>query len=152
MAKLFINALIFGVCLQLICYLMWAFNVFGGLLLYPFGDVSMLSTTFSINVYSALIGIGGGVAIGLAALLLKQGVYAVFAMLLWAIGCMFNVIQSFFLAIPNTIASFLPNSTNPLPAVDGVYPTNPLIIVLGVIFAFAAWMYLFGLVIQRDVT
>ena len=147
MAKLFISALIFGLSLQVTCYLFWAFNFFGGLIEYPLGDVSGLSSVFSINTYSVLIGIGGGLAIGLAALLLKQGTYAIYAMLLWAIGCMFNITQTFFLAIPNTIGALLPPETNPNPA---AFPVNPLIVVLGVVFAFAAWMYMFGLVIQRD--
>ena len=149
MAKLFISALIFGLSLQVTCYLFWAFNFFGGLIEYPLGDVASLSSLFSINVYSVLIGIGGGLAIGLAALLLKQGTYAIYAMLLWAIGCMFNIIQTFFLAIPNTIGALFPPETNPNPA---AFPVNPLVVVLGVVFAFAAWMYMFGLVIQRDST
>jgi hypothetical protein len=142
------NALFFGVALQIICYLVWAFDVFGGLMVYPYGDVAALTGDggiFNLDVYNTLIGIGGGIAIGLAGLLLKQGVYAVFAMLLWAIGCITNVINSFFLAIPNTIASFIPESTNPLPG-----QVHPFTVVIGIIFAVAAWLYLFGLVIQRE--
>jgi hypothetical protein len=111
------------------------------------GDISSLENTFSINIYSALIGVGGAALIGLAALLLKQGVYAVYAMLLWGIGVMFSVVQTFILAIPNTLAALLPASTNPNPA---LFPTNPLIIVISMFFAFGAWMYMFGLVIQRE--
>jgi hypothetical protein len=150
MAKLFVSALVFGLSLQLVCYLFWAFDFFGGIISYPFGDAaSAVSSVFSINAYSVLIGVGGSLAIGLAALLLRQGTYAIYAMLIWAIGCMFNIIQTFFLAIPNTIGALLPVETNPNPA---VFPINPLIVVVGVIFVFAAWMYLFGLVIQRDTT
>jgi len=134
-----------AVALQAAAYLFWAFNVFGGLIVYPLGDISALNNVFSINTYSALIGIGGAALIGLAGLLLKQGVYAVYAMLLWAIGVMFSVVQTFVLVIPNTLAAFLPEATNPLPG-----STNPLIIVISLFFAFGAWMYMFGLVIQRE--
>ena len=145
--KLFINFLVLAVALQVVCYLFWAFDVFGGLIDYPLGDISSLENTFSINIYSALIGVGGAALIGLAALLLKQGVYAVYAMLLWGIGVMFSVVQTFILAIPNTLAALLPASTNPNTA---LFPTNPLIIVISMFFAFGAWMYMFGLVIQRE--
>jgi len=147
--KLFINALVFGVAVQVVCYLFWAFNFFGGLISYPLGDVSALSSVFSIDVYSVLIGVGGSLAIGLAALLLRQGTYAIYAMLLWAIGSMFKLIQTFFLAIPNTLASLIPPESNPNPA---LFPVSPFIVVIGIVFAFGAWMYLFGLVIQRDPT
>lgn len=145
--KLFMNALIFGVSVQLVSYLFWAFNFFGGIIAYPLGDVSSLSSVFSVDAFSVLLGIGGGLAIGVAALLLRQGTYAIYALILWAIGSMFKVIQTFFLVIPNTIAGLFPPSTNPNPA---LFPVNPIVVVLGIIFVFAAWMYLFGLVIQRE--
>ncbi|MFA5366220.1 MAG: hypothetical protein WC325_13645 [Candidatus Bathyarchaeia archaeon] len=148
MAKLFINYLILGVSVQAVCYLFWAFNLFGGLIEYPLGDVSSLSTLFSIDTFSVLIGIGGAIGIGLAALLLKQGTYAIYAMLLWAIGCMFKVVQTFVLVIPNTIGALLPASTNPNPA---LFPVNPILVVVSLFFALGAWLFMFGLVIQRDV-
>ena len=149
MAKLLIEFLVFGVSVQAVCYLFWAFNVFGGLASYPLGNASSLTSVFDISVYSVLIGIGGGVAIGLAALLLKQGIYALYAMLLWAIGVMFNVIRTFVLVIPNMILAFLPSSTNPNLS---AFPINPIVVVVSSFFAFGAWMYMFGLVIQRDTT
>jgi hypothetical protein len=80
-------------------------------------------------------------------LLLKQGTYAVYAMLLWAIGVMFNLISTFLLVIPNTLSALLPASTNPNP---DLFPVNPLIVVIVLIFTFGAWWYMFGLTIQRD--
>lgn len=144
--KLFVNALVFGVALQLTSYLLWAFNVFGGIISYPLGDVSSLNNIFSLSLFDAVIGVGGAAAIGLAALLLRQGTYAIYAMLLWGIGSMFKVIQTFFLVIPNTLGALIPPEANPNPA---VFPVNPLIVVLAAIFLFAAWVYLFKLVIQR---
>lgn len=145
--KIMVNFLVLAIALQLVSYLFWAFDSFGGVIEYPLGDVSSLENMFSINTFSVLIGVGGAVGIGLAALLLKQGTYAIYAMLLWAIGCMFSIIQTFILVIPNTLSALLPASTNPNPA---LFPVNPLIVVVSVIFAFGAWMYFFGLVIQRE--
>ena len=49
--KLFINFLVFAVAVQVVCYLFWAFNVFGDLIVYPLGDVTSFSIVFSINSY-----------------------------------------------------------------------------------------------------
>lgn len=147
--KIFYNFLLFGVAFQLVAYVLWAFNFFGDYISYPLGDVSKLSTVFSMDVYSVLLGVGGALAIGVAAWLLKVGVNAIYAMLLWAIGTMFNIIQTFFMAIPNTIGALIPAEINPDPA---LFPVNPLVVAIGILFAFAAFMYLFGLVIQRDPT
>ena len=74
--------------------------------------------------------------------------YAIYAMLLWAIGCMFKVVQTFVLVIPNTIGALLPEATNPNPA---LFPINPLIILVSLFFTFGAWIFMFELVIQRPV-
>jgi|WetSurMetagenome_2_1015567.scaffolds.fasta_scaffold125096_2 hypothetical protein len=145
--KLFYNYLLLAVCIQLVAYMIWAFDWFGGLVSYPLGDVASLTSIFDINVYTVLIAGVGAAAIGLAAVLLRQGIYALYAMLLWAIGVMFKIVSTFVLVIPNMITAFLPASTNPNPA---LFPVNPLIVIISFIFVFAAWWYLFGLVIQRD--
>lgn len=137
----------FGVALQIVCYLLWAFNVFGGLVEYPLGDVSSIQNVFSIDAYSILLGVGGAAIIGVASLLLRPGTYAIYAMLLWGIGTGFKVIQTFFLAIPNTIGALIPASTNPNPA---VFPVNPIAVAVTVIIGYAAFWWLFSLVIQRD--
>lgn len=149
MAKIFISALIFGVALQVTCYLFWAFNAFGGIMNYPLGDVSSVTNVFSLNVNSGLLSVIGISVIGVAALLLRQGTYAIYAMIIFAIGCMFTVFQTFFLAIPNTIGALIPPEANPNPS---VFSVNPIIIAISAIFLFSAWMYFFGLVIQRDAT
>lgn len=148
MAKIFIPALTFGVALQLFAFLSWAFNIFGGLAEYPLGDVSSVTGVFDISLFSVLLGIGGAIGIGLAGLLLKQNTYAIMGMLLWGIGCMFNIVQKFFLVIPNTLGLMLPAETNPNP---GLFSINPIVMAVGGIFAFIAWLYIFGLVIQREI-
>jgi hypothetical protein len=146
MNKLFLEILPFGVALQIICYLMWAFDVFGGRLQYPLGDVTAVQNVFSIDVYSVLLGIGGAAVIGIASLLLKTGTYAIYAMLLWGIGVAFKVVQTFFLAIPNTIGALIPEAVNPLPG-----QVNPIAVAVAVIVGYAAFWWLFSLVVQRDV-
>jgi hypothetical protein len=146
MAKLFINALIFGIAFQLTCYMFWAFSSFGGLIQYPFGnanEVANINSMFSLNLWSALVG-GTGVVISIAALLLRQGTYALYAMLLFAIGVFFPIVSTFVLAIPNTIAG-LASSMGLSAAVTGPFATF-----IGVICVFGGFMYVFGLVIQRD--
>lgn len=149
MAKVFISALIFGVALQVVCYLFWAFDFFGGTITYPLGDVSSITNIFSLNLNSGLLAIVGMSVIGLAAFLLHQGSNAIYAMVIFAIGCMFTVFQTFFLAIPNVIGSLIPPEANPNPS---AFAVNPIIVAISAIFLFSAWMYFFGLVIQKDAT
>lgn len=145
MGKLMINFLIWTVAIQTVAYLFWAFDLSGGRVVYPV-DISTLQNIFSpLDTYSALIGLGGAALIGLAALLLKQGVYAIYAMLLWGIGVMFNVVRTFIIVIPNTLAALLPEATNPLSG-----QTNPLITVVLFWFLFGAWLAFFGYVMQRE--
>lgn len=140
--------IVFAVSLQVTCYLFWAFNIFGGRIEYPLGDVASLSSLFSIDAFSVLVGVGGAVGIGLAMLLLKQGTYAIYAMLLWGFGCVFNVIKTFVLVVPNTIGALLPAATNPNPS---LFPVNPLLVVIVFFFSFGAWWFLLSLVLQREI-
>jgi hypothetical protein len=113
---------------------------------------------FDISAFSVLVGIGGSIAIGIAGLLLRQGTYAIYAVLLWAIGNFFPFVRDFFLTIPNTIAALIPPESNPFAYPNGVFDptvsplTSPLFIIISSIFAFGAFMYMFGLVFQRDMT
>jgi hypothetical protein len=146
MAKLFYDLLLLGVAIQLSCYLLFQFNFFGGLISYPLGSISQLygsGSIFSITVYGAIIGGAGAVAILVVGLLTRAGVYAIFALLIWAIGCIVTYIYPFFIAIPNTIGAFI--DTTGLPSTI----TNTFVIFLTVIFLMAGFWYLFGLVIQR---
>ena len=149
MAKLFISSLIFLVALQITCYLFWAFNFFGGLVEYPLGDISSLQTLFVVDKDTIILAIIGGTAIGFASLILRQGINAVYATIIWAVGCMFTVFRTFFLAIPNTIGALFPPETNPNPV---LFPINPFVVVISFVFLFGAWWFFFGLVVQRDQT
>ncbi len=79
-------------------------------------------------------------------LLLKPGTYAIYAMLLVAIGMMFNIVQTFVLAIPQTMAALIPEDINPIPG-----SPNPIGIAIAVVSGYAAFWWFFSLVIQRDV-
>lgn len=143
--KLFMTALYFGLCLQLSAYLCWAFQVFGSSFTYPINtDALNLTGVFDITGFNALIGLSGAAAIMIGGLLLRQGTYAVFAMLLWGIGAFFPIVSTFFLALPNTITALI-SATGASSDI-----TNPLLVVVSAIFAFAATIYLFGLVLQRE--
>ena len=147
MNRLFLEILPFGVALQITCYIFWAFNIFGSSLQYPLGDVNSIQSVFSVDVFSVLLGLGGAAIIGVAALLFRPNTYAIYAMLLFALGCAFKVVQTFFLAIPNFIAALIPVETNPSVT---AFPIHPFIVVITVIVGYAAFWWLFSLVLQRD--
>lgn len=147
MNKLFTELLPFGIALQIAAYVLWAYNVFGGLVQYPLGDVSSITGIFDVNVYSVLLGVGGAAIIGVASLMLRTGITAVYAMLLWGFGVAFRVVQTFFLAIPNTIGALIPAELNPDPA---LFPVNPIGVIVSIVIGYAAFWWLFSLVIQRD--
>ena len=140
MGNLFYNMMLFGICVQLSCYLFWAFNVTGNLIQFPLGsaaDINNLNNMFSINLWTFLIG-GAGIAISVVSLLMRSGTYAIYALLISAIGVFFNVVKGFVFAVPNVISALFPGS-----------PTGPITYVVGVIVMFAGFIYLFELAIQR---
>jgi hypothetical protein len=151
------DILVFGICLEIVSYLVWAINGIGGLIQYPFGnaaDMLNLQNAFSIDIWMALIS-GTGVIIGIAALLLRQGTYALYALLIFAIGVFYRIVVPILIVIPNTIAALLPESTNPNFTIVGglpVYGINPFQVVLGIIVGFAIFVFMFELVTQRKIS
>ena len=155
--RMFYTLLVFGISVQIAAYLFWAFEVVPGIA-YP---VSMENTMnwFSLETFQwqFLMGVGGAVGIGLAMLLLRQGTYAIYAILIWVLGVFLPFTSGFFLAIPNTVGALIPetfwNATNPF-GVDatGSYPTHPLMVVIVLIFAFAGWIMMMELLTQRNIS
>jgi len=145
----FETLLVFGVAFQIVAYLFWAFDVCP-FIEYPI-SVDSIQNSFTITPFSLMFAGAGAAAIGLAAMLLRAGTYAVYAMLLWAIGTILPVVSNFFLAIPNTLGALMPflfsanAPSNPFPG-----ETNPLFAVIIVIFTFSAYWFLFRLVTQRN--
>ena len=147
MNTLFKDLTLLYVCLNVFAYLFWQFNIFGGSIVYPFGsaaDLTNISSWFSINLFSGLVG-AGAIGIGLAALLLKANTYAVYAMVIFGVGIMFNIVQKFLLAIPNTLGALIPEAINPTPG-----SINPISIAIGVIVAYAVFWALFNTIFQRE--
>lgn len=103
---------------------------------------------FNLSPFNLMFATGTAAVIGVAALLLRQGTYALYAMLIAGITMIIGPIQNFIMAIPNTLSLLIPASTNPNPA---LFAENPILIVIRLIFAFAAYWFIFGLVIQRDI-
>jgi hypothetical protein len=142
-SSLFFNMMLFAICLQMGCYLTWAFQAFGPSFSYPLSPLN-LSTNgiFSINLWSGLIG-GTGILIGVGMLLLRQNTYAIYAILLMAFGIFFNIVQTFIFAIPNTLAAIFSSANVPSAA------TVPIQLVVGEIVLFAGFIYLAEMAVQR---
>ena len=137
----------FFIALQIFCFLTWAFNIFGGAIQYPLGSVTDLTNTaswFGITPFSALVG-AGAITIGIVALLFKANTYAIYAMLLFGVGIMFDIVQKLLFAIPNTILALTPEAINPTPG-----STNPILVAITVLIGYAAFWYIFNLVVQRN--
>ena len=158
MSNLMYDILVLGICMEIVSYLMWAFQVIPPTIFkYPFGnaaDMLNMQNMFKLDIWMALIS-GSGVVIGVAALLLRQGTYALYALLIFAIGVFYRVVVPFLIVIPNTIAALLPDSTNPNFTMVGgvpVYGINPIQVVIGLIVGFAIFIFMLELVLQRKVS
>ncbi len=150
LSKFFTNLLVFAVAINCVVYLFGAFNV-DPLVRNPM-NLSSFQSWFDLSPFNIMLTGATAAVIGLAAVLLRQGTYAIYAMLLWALGMIITPIRNFILAFLLLIGGWLRDSTNPFPAVNGVYPPNPIVIVISLLFAFAAYWFIFGLVIQRDIS
>lgn len=147
--KLFYSLLTLGIALQITAWIFWVFNVCP-YITYPLGNAQALEDIFSINIYDIMFTGAGLVVIGLAGMLTRQGTYMIYGMVIWAIGTILPFIRNTFLAIPNTIGGLLNLVTS------SYAEAETYVIVLttafSIIFAYAAFWFLFNLVIQRDVT
>lgn len=147
-SKLFWSMLWFGICLQIAAYLTYAYRFFGDNIVYPITSTANILGVFSIDVYTIAFTGAGAAAITLGAIITRQGTYALYATLIWGIGCFIVNVKDFFLAIPNTIGALIPMDTNPDPS---TYLIHPLVSVLAVFATIAIWCTLFGFAMQRDV-
>jgi hypothetical protein len=143
--KFFTNLLILGLSVNIVLYLFGAFN-FDPQVQIP-GSLSTMTSWFNLTPFNLLFTGATAAIVGVAALLLRQGTYAIYAMLLAALGMVISPVSAFILAVPNLLGMLLPAATNPNPT---LFPINPIIVVVSLIFAFAAYWFIFGLVIQRD--
>lgn len=148
MNKLFAEILPFLFALQIIAYLLWAFDVFSGKISYPLGDISSIDSIFSIDEFSILLGVGGGILIGVVSFLFKPGVYAIYALLIWVFGVTFRAVQTFLLVLPNTLGALIPNVAC---VTIGGELVNPIAISVTVIVGWALFWWCSSLIFQRDV-
>jgi hypothetical protein len=140
--------LFFMVALETACFLTNAFNVFGGVITYPMGTLSSMTSLgnyFQLTPFTALMGLGGAAAVTIVGILTRSGTYALYAVLIFGIGAFLPIVQYFILALPNTIGALVAAS-----GLDSsIY--NPLIVVLGVYVAIWGALFMFGLLFQRDI-
>ena len=136
--------------LEIVCYLFQAFDVFGGIITYPLGSISNLTTLeswFSITPFGALVGTGA-VVTGIAMLLFRQNTYAIYACFIFGFGIIFTGVSQIVLAVPNMLGAILNMVPEINPVAGGV---NPFSFVLIVIVGYAMFWFLASLVLQRDV-
>jgi hypothetical protein len=151
--KFFTNILLFGLSVNIAIFLFSAFK-FDPQYSMPFMDLTKWSGWFNFSPWNILFTSASIAGITLASILLRSNTYAIYALLLAALGFVIQPVYQFMTAIPNALAAFLPDSTNPnFTVVNGVttYGPNPLIAVILLIFAFFAFWFIFGLVVQRDI-
>lgn len=152
---LFVNLMLLGLAMSIAIYIFGVYNI-DPQVHFPFTPLQNWTDWFSITPWGLLITGVGTVLAGLVAVLFRQGTYAIYAMLIAALGLIITPIQQIVTAIPTAIGMWLPAEANPLAYTNGVYNSsytgaNPIVIVLDLLFIFAAFWFIFGLVIQRDV-
>jgi hypothetical protein len=153
--KFFTNILLLGLAVSFITYLFGAFN-FDPMVQSPFVSLSTWQGWFDINIYNILFASAAAAITGVTALLTRSGTYAIYGMLLTALGIIIKPVQDIVLAIPNAVGTWLPPEANPLAYNNGVFDStysgiNPIIAVIKLIYIFAAFWFIIGLVIQRDI-
>ena len=153
--KFFTNLLILGLAMSIVTYLFAAFQ-FDPQVQSPFIQLSTWQGWFDINIYNILFASAAAAITGVTALLTRSGTYAIYAMLLTALGLIIKPVQDIVLAIPNAIGSWLPKEANPLAYTNGIFDStytgiNPIVVVIKLIYIFAAFWFILSLVIQRDV-
>lgn len=150
------------IALESACYLCQVFNVFGGVISYPFAYTSIGSFanyfSFERLGFSALIGGVGAASIMVIGIITRQGTYALYSMLVFGFGAFIPLISDFVLAAPNTIYAII--SATGIGNVNiGVDPSTgaaitawePLAITVGLWAAVWGVLFVFGLIFQRDI-
>ncbi len=148
--KFFAEIFILSFCINAILYLFGTFHVMPTVSM-GYTDLSTWQGWFNLSAFDILFAGGTATLVGISALLLRNGTFAIYATLITAIGMILAPVKGVITAIPTLIGSLLPDSTNPLPAVNGVYPMNPIVAVVNAFVVLGAFWFFFGLVIQRDV-
>jgi hypothetical protein len=106
-----------------------------------------IQSMFSLDVFAKnFTYVGIGVAAGLAALLLRQNVSAIYALVIFAVATFIPIVTNFIYAIPNMIDAIMLQfpEANPLSSVaTGAFAgTNPYSLILIAIGYFAGFFFL----------
>ena len=134
--KIFTDIFFASMCISAIGYLCQAYGVFP--VNFGITDLSQWQNWFTIDLVTGVIGgVAGGV--GVLALLLKQGTFAVYALLVGVILALITPVRGTITFIPSLIASLLVDSAL----------AAPIIIVIQMITVVAAGWFIITLVLQR---
>lgn len=104
--RTFYNIMSFYVMLNIVSFIMAAAQLFPNVgVTLPWQSEGTIASLFNIDAFSALTGIVGGVAIGIVGFLLKQGIYATFAVIIFVFGVVFKPISLLFTSLPIALGS-----------------------------------------------
>jgi len=89
----------------------WTLNIAGILPVYrePISDPTNILNLFSLDVFTAITGIVGGVTIGILAIMTRSYALSTGVLLLWIVGIMFKPVQDIFAGIPYLLEAVLPS-------------------------------------------
>ena len=142
--RLAYNILLFYICANLASFIMLQSEMLPINISLGWQPISqtdnVLLDLFNINAFSVLLGIGGSIAIGIVGFLLRQGINAVYALIVFVVGVLFTPVSQFITSLPIVLATVIP--------ADSTY----LISVILSIVSFAFFFFFIELVTQQRLT
>lgn len=149
--RMFYNLLLFTACLNFSAFLLPYFIALPYHTVFPWNPTD-INSMFDFSNLASLAGIGiVSTAIGIVMLLMRQGTYALYALLIFAIGVLFKPINALVFAVPNLINALLPSSPGYTWIILGT-TFNPIGAVVYAVYTFAIFMFLVELITQRNIT
>ena len=157
--KWFYNIVIYGMIFNVALYLIQICHL-TPVFLEPNYSLTSIGSIFNLDVFSLqftganLIALAGGAALMLVSLLTRQNTYALYALIIWAVGVLIKPVQDFIWAIPNAINNLIGKTPfNPMWDGKATYTGgDPYSIVFSVLFTIAAWFFLMEVILQRPLT
>jgi len=149
--KFMYNILLLGLAVNLCIWLVQVFALAPAVLPAKYSPLD-LGAMFSVDVFvrNFMWTVGAAMAAGVAAILLRQNTYALYALTIFVVGAFIPVINNFIFAFPNLIDSimYLYPEYNPFSGVlTGPFAgTNPYSLVLVAIGYFAAFFFLIDVI------
>jgi hypothetical protein len=144
MARLLYNIMLGYVCFSLASFVLFQSQIIPYSLPVGWQPISssnnIIADLFSINAFTVLLGIGGGIAIGIVGFLLKQGINAVYALTIFVFGVVFTPVQQLVTSLPITLALFFTGDL------------SYLAVVITSIVGFAVFIFFVELLANRNVS